>query len=147
MIDIGGPAMLRAAAKNFAHVAPVAKPERYEEILVELRARGELSLETRRALAAETFALTAAYEAAIANWFTEPEGSRRRSSRRSGRSASSPTARTRTSGPPTTPSGAPGCTCSRWSSSGTGSELSFNNLNDLSAARGSWLATSSCRPA
>jgi phosphoribosylaminoimidazolecarboxamide formyltransferase/IMP cyclohydrolase len=73
MIDIGGPAMLRAAAKNFAHVAPVAKPERYEEILVELRARRELSLETRRRLAAETFALTAAYEAAIANWFTEPE--------------------------------------------------------------------------
>jgi phosphoribosylaminoimidazolecarboxamide formyltransferase/IMP cyclohydrolase len=73
MIDIGGPAMLRAAAKNFAHVAPVARPERYEEILVELRARGELSLETRRRLAADTFALTAAYEAAIANWFTAPE--------------------------------------------------------------------------
>jgi phosphoribosylaminoimidazolecarboxamide formyltransferase/IMP cyclohydrolase len=73
MIDIGGPAMLRAAAKNFAHVAPVCRPERYDEILVELRARGDLSLETRRRLAGETFALTAAYEAAIANWFSAPE--------------------------------------------------------------------------
>ena len=73
LIDIGGPAMLRAAAKNFAHVAPVSSPARYEEVLVELRARRELSLETRRRLAAETFELTAAYEAAIANWFTAPE--------------------------------------------------------------------------
>ena len=73
MIDIGGPAMLRAAAKNFAHVAPVARPDRYEEILVELRARNDLSLETRRRLAGETFAMTAQYEAAIANWFTAPE--------------------------------------------------------------------------
>ena len=73
MIDIGGPAMLRAAAKNFAHVAPVCRPEHYPEVLTELRARGELSLETRRRLAAETFSVTAAYEAAIAGWFSEPE--------------------------------------------------------------------------
>ena len=73
MIDIGGPAMLRAAAKNFAHVAPVCRPDRYRDVLSELRARGEVSLETRRRLAAETFAVTAAYEAAIAGWFTEPE--------------------------------------------------------------------------
>jgi phosphoribosylaminoimidazolecarboxamide formyltransferase/IMP cyclohydrolase len=73
LIDIGGPAMLRAAAKNFAHVAPVSSPARYDEILVELRARRELSLQTRRRLAAETFELTAVYEAAIANWFTAPE--------------------------------------------------------------------------
>jgi phosphoribosylaminoimidazolecarboxamide formyltransferase/IMP cyclohydrolase len=74
MIDIGGPAMLRAAAKNFAHVAPVCRPERYKEILAELRAKGELSLDTRRRLAAEAFSVTAAYEAAIAAWFTEAEG-------------------------------------------------------------------------
>jgi phosphoribosylaminoimidazolecarboxamide formyltransferase/IMP cyclohydrolase len=74
MIDIGGPAMLRAAAKNFAHVAAVCRPERYREILAELRARGELSLDTRRRLAAETFAVTAEYEAAIAGWFSEAEG-------------------------------------------------------------------------
>jgi phosphoribosylaminoimidazolecarboxamide formyltransferase/IMP cyclohydrolase len=73
MIDIGGPAMLRAAAKNFAHVAPVCRPERYDEILVELRARNDLSLDTRRRLAAETFALTATYESAIAGWFSAPE--------------------------------------------------------------------------
>ena len=69
MIDIGGPSMLRAAAKNFAHVVPVASPDRYPEILRELREAGEVSEETRRALAAEAFARTAAYEAAIATWF------------------------------------------------------------------------------
>jgi phosphoribosylaminoimidazolecarboxamide formyltransferase/IMP cyclohydrolase len=73
MIDIGGPAMLRAAAKNFAHVAPVCKPEQYADVLGELRGRGELSLDTRRRLAAETFAVTAAYEAAIASWFSGTE--------------------------------------------------------------------------
>jgi phosphoribosylaminoimidazolecarboxamide formyltransferase / IMP cyclohydrolase len=73
MIDVGGPAMLRAAAKNFAHVAPVSRRERYDEVLVELRARGELTLETRRRLASETFAVTAAYEAAIAAWFSGTE--------------------------------------------------------------------------
>jgi phosphoribosylaminoimidazolecarboxamide formyltransferase/IMP cyclohydrolase len=69
MIDIGGPSMLRGAAKNFAHVAPVCRPERYESVLVELRHRGDLSPATRRSLAAEAFATTAAYEAAIARWF------------------------------------------------------------------------------
>ena len=73
MIDIGGPAMLRAAAKNFAHVAPVCSPEQYRDVLTELRSRNELSLETRRRLAAETFAVTAAYEAAIAGWFSGTE--------------------------------------------------------------------------
>ena len=71
MIDIGGPSMLRGAAKNFAHVAPVCRPERYGSILAELREIGEISLETRRALAAEAFSLTAAYEAAIARWFAD----------------------------------------------------------------------------
>jgi phosphoribosylaminoimidazolecarboxamide formyltransferase / IMP cyclohydrolase len=71
MIDVGGPSMLRAAAKNFAHVAPVCVPERYPEVLEELGRTGELSLDTRRALAAEAFAVTAAYEASIAAWFAE----------------------------------------------------------------------------
>jgi len=69
MIDIGGPSMLRGAAKNFAHVAPVCSPERYPEILAELRDSDGLSDETRRSLAAEAFAKTAAYETAIASWF------------------------------------------------------------------------------
>jgi phosphoribosylaminoimidazolecarboxamide formyltransferase/IMP cyclohydrolase len=73
MIDVGGPSMLRGAAKNFAHVAPVCRPERYGFVLDELRSNGGLSLETRRELAAEAFATTAAYEAAIATWFAERE--------------------------------------------------------------------------
>ncbi len=73
MIDIGGPSMLRGAAKNFAHVAPICRPERYEAVLAELRQSGDLSLATRRALAAEAFATTAAYETAIARWFGDVE--------------------------------------------------------------------------
>jgi phosphoribosylaminoimidazolecarboxamide formyltransferase / IMP cyclohydrolase len=73
MIDIGGPSMLRAAAKNFAHVAPISSPEQYGAVLEELGTRGDLSLDTRRALAADAFAATAAYEAAIAAWFAERE--------------------------------------------------------------------------
>jgi phosphoribosylaminoimidazolecarboxamide formyltransferase/IMP cyclohydrolase len=73
MIDIGGPALLRAAAKNFAHVAAVARPERYESVLAELRGQGGLSLDTRRSLAAETFLVTAAYESAISAWFSDRE--------------------------------------------------------------------------
>ncbi|HEX4680617.1 MAG TPA: bifunctional phosphoribosylaminoimidazolecarboxamide formyltransferase/IMP cyclohydrolase, partial [Gaiellaceae bacterium] len=73
MIDVGGPSMLRGAAKNFAHVAPVCRPERYGFVLDELRKNGELSLDTRRELAAEAFATSAGYEAAIATWFSERE--------------------------------------------------------------------------
>ncbi|MFL5930862.1 MAG: bifunctional phosphoribosylaminoimidazolecarboxamide formyltransferase/IMP cyclohydrolase [Gaiellaceae bacterium] len=69
MIDIGGPSMLRGAAKNFAHVVPVCRPERYSQILDELERSGEVSADTRRELAAEAFATTAAYEAAISSWF------------------------------------------------------------------------------
>jgi phosphoribosylaminoimidazolecarboxamide formyltransferase/IMP cyclohydrolase len=72
MIDIGGPTLLRAAAKNFTWVAPVCRPERYPEVLAELRT-GSLSPETRKRLATETFATTAAYESAIAAWFTDGE--------------------------------------------------------------------------
>jgi phosphoribosylaminoimidazolecarboxamide formyltransferase / IMP cyclohydrolase len=73
MIDIGGPALLRGAAKNFAHVAPVPRPERYVDVLAELREHGALSLDTRRSLATETFVVTAAYESAIAVWFADRE--------------------------------------------------------------------------
>ncbi len=73
MIDIGGPSMLRAAAKNFAHVVPVCRPEQYEEVLAELRESGEVSGPTRRRLAAEAFSVTAAYEAAISVWFSGRE--------------------------------------------------------------------------
>jgi phosphoribosylaminoimidazolecarboxamide formyltransferase / IMP cyclohydrolase len=73
MIDVGGPSMLRAAAKNFAHVAVVTSPSQYERVLDELRSNGSLSLETRRDLARSAFAASAAYESAIASWFAETE--------------------------------------------------------------------------
>jgi phosphoribosylaminoimidazolecarboxamide formyltransferase/IMP cyclohydrolase len=73
MIDVGGPSMLRGAAKNFAHCAPVCRPARYAALLTELANAGELSLGTRRVLAAEAFATTAAYETAIARWFADIE--------------------------------------------------------------------------
>ncbi len=69
-IDIGGPAMVRAAAKNHASVAVVVEPARYGAILEELRGSGGLSFETRRDLAAAAFAHTAAYDAAVAGWFS-----------------------------------------------------------------------------
>ncbi len=72
MIDVGGPSMLRAAAKNFAHVAVLSDPAQYERALAELREHGEVSPATRRELASEAFASSAAYEAAIAAWFTAP---------------------------------------------------------------------------
>ena len=74
MIDVGGPSMLRGAAKNFARVAPLCRPDQYGFVLDELRTSGELSIETRRQLAAEAFATTAAYEAAIAAFFADREG-------------------------------------------------------------------------
>jgi phosphoribosylaminoimidazolecarboxamide formyltransferase/IMP cyclohydrolase len=72
-IDIGGPAMVRAAAKNFESVAVVVEPSRYDAVLEELRASGGLSRETRKALAAAAFAHTAAYDAAVAGWFAADE--------------------------------------------------------------------------
>ncbi|WP_406676861.1 bifunctional phosphoribosylaminoimidazolecarboxamide formyltransferase/IMP cyclohydrolase [Moorella sp. ACPs] len=65
-IDIGGPAMVRAAAKNHERVAVVVDPASYSEVLAELREKGNLSPATRRRLAAAAFAHTAAYDAAIA---------------------------------------------------------------------------------
>jgi phosphoribosylaminoimidazolecarboxamide formyltransferase/IMP cyclohydrolase len=73
MIDIGGPALLRGAAKNFAHVIAVCKPEQYEVVLDELRTRGGVTRELRRSLANEAFATTASYDASVANWFGETE--------------------------------------------------------------------------
>jgi phosphoribosylaminoimidazolecarboxamide formyltransferase/IMP cyclohydrolase len=73
MIDVGGPSMLRGAAKNFAHCIPICRPDRYGFVLDELANRAEVSLDTRRELAAEAFATTAAYESAIATWFAERE--------------------------------------------------------------------------
>lgn len=67
-IDIGGPAMVRSAAKNFANVAIVVSPDRYPELISALRAGGT-GLSQRRALAAAAFAHIAEYDAAVADWF------------------------------------------------------------------------------
>lgn len=69
-IDIGGPAMIRAAAKNHAYVSAVTDPEDYSRILVALEENdGCIPLELRRELAALAFARTAAYDAAVSGWF------------------------------------------------------------------------------
>jgi phosphoribosylaminoimidazolecarboxamide formyltransferase / IMP cyclohydrolase len=73
MIDVGGPTMVRAAAKNHAHVGIVVDPADYGQILEELRGDGSLSAETNRRLARAAFAHTAAYDAAIVTWFDEGE--------------------------------------------------------------------------
>ena len=69
LIDIGGPAMIRAGAKNHAHVAVVVDPGDYGPVLDEIRADGAISAGTRRRLAAKAFATTAAYDTRVAAWF------------------------------------------------------------------------------
>ncbi len=72
-IDIGGPAMVRAAAKNWHSVAVVVTPDHYDIILDEIRDSGEVSLDTRRTLAVEAFRHTSAYDAAIVDYFGADE--------------------------------------------------------------------------
>ncbi|HCD28735.1 MAG TPA: bifunctional phosphoribosylaminoimidazolecarboxamide formyltransferase/inosine monophosphate cyclohydrolase [Gammaproteobacteria bacterium] len=69
-IDIGGPAMLRAAAKNHEFVTVACDPSDYQKIAAEIDEKGETSLATRQMLSAKTFARTAAYDAAIASWLS-----------------------------------------------------------------------------
>jgi phosphoribosylaminoimidazolecarboxamide formyltransferase/IMP cyclohydrolase len=77
-IDIGGPAMVRAAAKNHANVAIVVDPSRYGEIFAALDAGGT-TLAQRRELALAAFSHTAKYDAAVANWFAEEQEAQWRS--------------------------------------------------------------------
>ena len=70
-IDIGGPTMLRASAKNHQYVTVVVDPADYETVIAELKAEGETKLETRRKLAAKVFRHTAAYDALIAEYMTD----------------------------------------------------------------------------
>ncbi len=74
MIDIGGPTMVRAAAKNHAHVGVVVDPGEYAAVLEELARDGLLGPQTRRRLARAAFAHTAAYDAAIVSWFDGDTG-------------------------------------------------------------------------
>ncbi|HEX4215639.1 MAG TPA: bifunctional phosphoribosylaminoimidazolecarboxamide formyltransferase/IMP cyclohydrolase [Candidatus Dormibacteraeota bacterium] len=71
-IDIGGPAMIRAAAKNYRHVVVVVRPERYTEVLAALGQKGEMDQDMRARLAAEAYGHTAGYDAQIAAWMRGP---------------------------------------------------------------------------
>ncbi|MCM3110588.1 bifunctional phosphoribosylaminoimidazolecarboxamide formyltransferase/IMP cyclohydrolase [Lederbergia lenta] len=73
-IDIGGPAMLRASAKNHEYITVLVDSLDYEQVLEEMRAQGEVSKETKRKLAAKVFRHTAAYDAYIAEYMTELSG-------------------------------------------------------------------------
>ncbi|MDA9462271.1 IMP cyclohydrolase [Enterococcus mundtii 3F] len=73
-IDIGGPSMLRSAAKNHAFVTAIVDPLDYEIVLAEIQQEGQTTLETRRKLAAKVFRHTAAYDALIGQYLTEAVG-------------------------------------------------------------------------
>jgi phosphoribosylaminoimidazolecarboxamide formyltransferase/IMP cyclohydrolase len=135
-IDIGGPAMIRAAAKNHDDVAVVVEPQDYRAVLDELTAnRGATTLSLRRRLAAKAYARTAAYDAAISNWFaTElktgaPDfrafGGRLIQPLRYGENPHQTAAFYRT------PDNRPGVATARQLQ---GKELSYNNINDTDAA-------------
>ena len=68
-IDIGGPTMIRAAAKNYPFVTVITDPEDYERVIGEIRKEGDTSLATKELLAAKVFVHTAHYDALIANYF------------------------------------------------------------------------------
>jgi phosphoribosylaminoimidazolecarboxamide formyltransferase/IMP cyclohydrolase len=136
MIDVGGPSLLRAAAKSFASVAAVCRPSDYSRVLEELRAgNGETTPELRRRLAAVAFARSAAYEAAIARWFQRDQGFPETFVPAFDRLRQLPYGEN------------PHQRAAYYAERGTrthllsfvtqhqGKELSFNNLNDLSAAR------------
>ena len=73
LMDIGGPAMVRAAAKNFHSVGVVVDPLKYGSIIDEIREKGNLTLETRQDLARDAFAHTASYDAEIVSWFDDKQ--------------------------------------------------------------------------
>jgi phosphoribosylaminoimidazolecarboxamide formyltransferase / IMP cyclohydrolase len=72
-IDIGGPALIRAAAKNHDFVTVLTEPDQYDSVLTEFAERGGTTLVSRRRLAGEAYARTAAYDAAIAAWFANEQ--------------------------------------------------------------------------
>src|ERR1700716_902339 len=135
-IDIGGPAMIRAAAKNHDDVAVVVEASDYQAVLDELAAnKGATTLTLRRRLAAKAYARTAAYDAAISNWFAvqlkddAPDyrafGGRLIQSLRYGENPHQTAAFYRT------PDKRPGVATARQLQ---GKELSYNNINDTDAA-------------
>src|SRR5581483_7463073 len=135
-IDIGGPAMIRAAAKNHADVAVVVETADYAPLLAELSGRGgATTLALRKKLAAKAYARTAAYDAAISNWFVQTLGDQAPSYRAFGGKLAQPL---RYGENPhqsaafyRTPDVRAGVATARQVQ---GKELSYNNLNDTDAA-------------
>jgi phosphoribosylaminoimidazolecarboxamide formyltransferase / IMP cyclohydrolase len=137
-IDIGGPSMVRSASKNHAHVAIVTDPADYDALLAELDANGgQTSLELRKRLAAKAYALTAAYDSMISQWFAYADqgerfpaswsfASKLAMSLRYGENPHQKAALYLPQG-----SSAPGIARAQQVQ---GKELSYNNLNDASAA-------------
>ncbi len=134
-IDIGGPAMLRAAAKNYAHLTVICNPDRYDDYLAELtNNHGQASIEFRQARALETFQHTATYDTAIAGYLAAQAGEitnyqlsgQSLQSLRYGENPHQPAAWYQTGATPT-----------GWTNAKIlqGKELSYNNLVDLEAAR------------
>ncbi len=137
-IDIGGPTMLRAAAKNHAYLAVIVNPKRYGPIIEELEKNGRVSSETRFSLATEAFSHTAGYDAAIASYFNaRPEVETELYPERLNFSFNKVQGLRYGENPQQeaafyTSGGAPaGLAAARQLQ---GKELSFNNLNDLNAA-------------
>ncbi len=134
-IDIGGPAMIRSAAKNHAHVVVLTEPAQLAEVQAELEAEGGTRLATRRRLAAAAYARTAAYDAAISGWFAGQLGEEfpprlamagvLRQGLRYGENPHQQAAFY------TDGSDRPGIATARQAQ---GKELSYNNLNDTDAA-------------
>ena len=134
-IDIGGPAMIRAAAKNNAFVGVVVDPEDYADVLAELAAHGGTTLAFRQRLARTAYARTAAYDAAVSSWMAGAQGDvapRRRAFagtlKQTMRYGENPHqgAAFYTDG-----TGRPGVATARQHK---GRELSYNNINDTDAA-------------
>ncbi|MCC5657082.1 bifunctional phosphoribosylaminoimidazolecarboxamide formyltransferase/IMP cyclohydrolase [Nostoc sp. XA010] len=130
-IDIGGPAMLRASSKNFAHLAVLCDPAQYDEYLQELRHNnGEASLEFRQKAALKGFSHTASYDQAIASYLAEAQqytlSGTQLQSLRYGENPHQPATWYQIG---TTPTGWTAATKLQ------GKELSYNNLVDLEAAR------------
>jgi phosphoribosylaminoimidazolecarboxamide formyltransferase/IMP cyclohydrolase len=135
-IDIGGPAMIRAAAKNHDDVAVVVEPQDYQAVLDELAANnGATTLLLRRKLAAKAYARTAAYDAAISNWFAAQNGTETPDFRAFGgrllqslRYGENPH---QNAAFYATPEKRPGVSTAKQLQ---GKELSYNNINDTDAA-------------
>ena len=77
MIDIGGPALLRSAAKNYKYVTTVSNPSDYKNLINNMKQNGQTTLEFRRKMASKVFSTTANYDATISQWFENKKSSKR----------------------------------------------------------------------